>query len=104
MTQVQQLDMESNGKRVAADGPALDGPAGEVVFGEPGTCGQHSFYQLLHQGRVVGARVESRKTCSGRVLEESSSKGEDVDTQVPAEFIGFCESRPASTKARGSET
>jgi glucose-6-phosphate isomerase len=55
--------MESNGKRVAVDGALLPYECGEIVFGEPGTNGQHSFYQLLHQGRVV-----------------------------PAEFIGFCKS------------
>jgi len=61
---IQQLDMESNGKRVAMDGTPLPFYAGEINFGEPGTNGQHSFYQLLHQGRVV-----------------------------PADFIGFCESQ-----------
>ncbi len=50
---VQQLDMESNGKRVAIDGRELPFQAGEVNFGEPGTNGQHSFYQLIHQGRVI---------------------------------------------------
>lgn len=60
---IQQVDMESNGKRVTVDGTPLPFIAGEIVFGEPGTNGQHSFYQLLHQGRVV-----------------------------PAEFIGFCHS------------
>ena len=50
---IQQVDMESNGKRVAADGTRLDFQAGEINFGEPGTNGQHSFYQLFHQGRVV---------------------------------------------------
>lgn len=50
---VQQVDMESNGKRVKNDGTILDGAAGPINFGEPGTNGQHSFYQLLHQGRVV---------------------------------------------------
>lgn len=55
--------MESNGKRVALDGSVLPFECGEINFGEPGTNGQHSFYQLVHQGRVV-----------------------------PAEFIGFCES------------
>ena len=50
---VQQVDMESNGKRVTADGEVLDFDAGEIDFGEPGTNGQHSFYQLIHQGRVV---------------------------------------------------
>jgi glucose-6-phosphate isomerase len=45
--------MESNGKRVTCDGTELPFEAGEINFGEPGTNGQHSFYQLLHQGRVV---------------------------------------------------
>eukprot|EP00172_Hildenbrandia_rubra_P000058 Plantae.Rhodophyta-Hildenbrandia_rubra.ctg10257.p1 GENE.Plantae.Rhodophyta-Hildenbrandia_rubra.ctg10257~~Plantae.Rhodophyta-Hildenbrandia_rubra.ctg10257.p1 ORF type:complete len:550 (+),score=111.96 Plantae.Rhodophyta-Hildenbrandia_rubra.ctg10257:255-1904(+) len=52
---IQQVDMESNGKRVKLDGTALDFDAGPVNFGEPGTNGQHSFYQLVHQGRVVPA-------------------------------------------------
>ncbi len=52
---IQQVDMESNGKRVALDGSVLPFAAGEINFGEPGTNGQHSFYQLLHQGRVVPA-------------------------------------------------
>ena len=68
---VQQLDMESNGKSVAIDGTPLPFATGEIVFGEPGTNGQHSFYQLMHQGRVV-----------------------------PAEFIGFCESQ-APVKLEG---
>jgi glucose-6-phosphate isomerase len=50
---VQQLDMESNGKRVGLDGQELPFQAGEVNFGEPGTNGQHSFYQLIHQGRTI---------------------------------------------------
>eukprot|EP00178_Gracilaria_changii_P012581 TRINITY_DN3561_c0_g1_i1.p1 TRINITY_DN3561_c0_g1~~TRINITY_DN3561_c0_g1_i1.p1 ORF type:complete len:559 (+),score=107.75 TRINITY_DN3561_c0_g1_i1:472-2148(+) len=50
---IQQVDMESNGKRVKLDGSALSIQAGPVNFGEPGTNGQHSFYQLIHQGRVV---------------------------------------------------
>lgn len=61
---IQQVDMESNGKRVTIDGTPLPFPSGEIDFGEAGTNGQHSFYQLLHQGRVV-----------------------------PADFIGFCESQ-----------
>jgi glucose-6-phosphate isomerase len=52
---IQQVDMESNGKRVTLDGEALPFEAGPIDFGEPGTNGQHSFYQLLHQGRVVPA-------------------------------------------------
>lgn len=52
---IQQVDMESNGKRVAMDGTAIPFEAGEIDFGEPGTNGQHSFYQLVHQGRVIPA-------------------------------------------------
>eukprot|EP01068_Selenidium_serpulae_P015086 Selendium_serpulae@DN6177_c4_g1_i2.p1 len=61
---IQQLTMESNGKRVTVDGAELPEPCGETFFGEPGTNGQHSFYQLLHQGSVI-----------------------------PAEFIGFIKSQ-----------
>ncbi|WP_298258015.1 glucose-6-phosphate isomerase [uncultured Litoreibacter sp.] len=49
----QQLEMESNGKSVAMDGTALDVNSGPVVWGEPGTNGQHAFYQLIHQGTRV---------------------------------------------------
>jgi glucose-6-phosphate isomerase len=58
---LQQLDMESNGKRVTLEGRPVDAGTGPVVWGEPGTNGQHAFYQLLHQGTHV----------------------------VPADFIGF---------------
>jgi glucose-6-phosphate isomerase len=61
---IQQVDMESNGKRVSLEGSPLSFDAGEINFGEPGTNGQHSFYQLIHQGRVV-----------------------------PCDFIGFCKSQ-----------
>ncbi|QBX34766.1 glucose-6-phosphate isomerase [Paracoccus liaowanqingii] len=47
---LQQLEMESNGKRVAMDGSELTVASGPVVWGEPGTNGQHAFYQLIHQG------------------------------------------------------
>ena len=46
----QQGDMESNGKRVTRDGQVVDYQTGPVIWGEPGTNGQHAFYQLLHQG------------------------------------------------------
>jgi len=61
---VQHFDMQSNGKRVTAAGMPLNFDAGEINFGEAGSNGQHSFYQLLHQGRPV-----------------------------PADFIGFMESQ-----------
>jgi glucose-6-phosphate isomerase len=47
---LQQLTMESNGKHVTLDGTAVDYDTGPIVWGEPGTNGQHSFYQLIHQG------------------------------------------------------
>ncbi len=51
---LQQLEMESNGKRVSMDGQDLTMNSGPVVWGEPGTNGQHAFYQLIHQGtRIV---------------------------------------------------
>ncbi|HBZ44659.1 MAG TPA: glucose-6-phosphate isomerase [Maritimibacter sp.] len=50
---LQQLEMESNGKSVAMDGSPLQVPSGPVVWGEPGTNGQHAFYQLIHQGTEV---------------------------------------------------
>eukprot|EP00927_Polykrikos_kofoidii_P047507 TRINITY_DN416_c0_g1_i1.p1 TRINITY_DN416_c0_g1~~TRINITY_DN416_c0_g1_i1.p1 ORF type:complete len:549 (-),score=104.04 TRINITY_DN416_c0_g1_i1:249-1895(-) len=50
---IQQLDMESNGKRVKMDGSDVAVGTGAIYFGEPGTNGQHSFYQLMHQGRTI---------------------------------------------------
>ena len=61
---LQQLDMESNGKRVRRDGSEVTYDTGPIVWGEPGTNGQHAFYQLLHQGTTL----------------------------VPADLIGFVES------------
>ncbi|WP_308616286.1 glucose-6-phosphate isomerase [uncultured Enorma sp.] len=53
---LQQLTMESNGKGVRWDGSAVTSPTGEIFWGEPGTNGQHAFYQLIHQGtRMVPA-------------------------------------------------
>ncbi len=60
---LQQLTMESNGKSVRADGTPLTSDTGEIFWGEPGTNGQHAFYQLLHQGTRL----------------------------IPADFIGFSE-------------
>ncbi|HKE64216.1 MAG TPA: glucose-6-phosphate isomerase [Micromonosporaceae bacterium] len=59
---LQQLTMESNGKSVRADGTEVRYQTGEIYWGEPGTNGQHAFYQLIHQGTKL----------------------------IPADFIGFC--------------
>jgi len=61
---LQQLDMESNGKHVELSGQRVEVPTGPIVWGEPGTNGQHAFYQLLHQGTRL----------------------------IPADFIGFSQS------------
>ncbi len=62
---LQQLDMESNGKRIDKRGKPVDYDTGPIIWGEPGTNGQHSFYQSIHQGTTV----------------------------VPLEFLGFKESQ-----------
>lgn len=50
---VQQLDMESNGKRIAGERTAVDYATGPIIWGSEGTNGQHSFHQLIHQGKVL---------------------------------------------------
>ncbi len=60
---LQQLTMESNGKHVTLEGTSVDYQTGPIVWGEPGTNGQHSFYQLIHQGTKL----------------------------IPCDFIGFCQ-------------
>ena len=50
---LQQLEMESNGKRVALDGSTLTCATSPAIWGEPGTNGQHAFFQMLHQGADV---------------------------------------------------
>jgi glucose-6-phosphate isomerase len=60
---LQQLTMESNGKHVTRDGRRCDFPTGPIYWGEPGTNGQHSFYQMIHQGTRL----------------------------IPCDFIGFCQ-------------
>ena len=54
---LQQLEMESNGKSVRADGSPVDAPTGEIVWGTVGTNGQHAYFQLLHQGTTLSSSV-----------------------------------------------
>jgi glucose-6-phosphate isomerase len=60
---LQQLDMESNGKHVDLEGRRVDYQTGPIIWGQPGTNGQHAFYQLIHQGTKL----------------------------IPCDFIGFCQ-------------
>jgi glucose-6-phosphate isomerase len=62
---LQQCDMESNGKSVQRNGKPLQGKSGPVVWGEPGTNGQHAFYQLLHQG-TEDVAIEFIGFCRGQ--------------------------------------
>jgi glucose-6-phosphate isomerase len=76
---LQQLTMESNGKRVRWDGTEVDYDTGEVFWGEPGTNGQHAFYQLIHQGtRLVPADFIAFAN-PAHPLVDSSPDGEEVD-------------------------
>ena len=69
---LQQLDMESNGKHVNRNGEKISYPTGPVIFGEPGTNGQHSFYQLLHQGSdIIPLQFIGFRECQ---------YGEDIET------------------------
>jgi glucose-6-phosphate isomerase len=89
---LQQLDMESNGKRVNRDGKALNYSTGPVVFGECGTNGQHSFYQLLHQGtdivplQFIGFRESQRK--DDAVIDGSKSQVK-LNANLAAQITAF---------------
>ncbi|HET7838592.1 MAG TPA: glucose-6-phosphate isomerase [Rectinemataceae bacterium] len=89
---LQQLDMESNGKRVNRRGEALSYSTGPVVFGEPGTNGQHSFYQLLHQGtdplplQFIGF-LEGQTT--GDCLVEGSTSRQKLNANLAAQIVAF---------------
>lgn len=123
---LQQLEMESNGKSVALDGSALKTDSGPIVWGEPGTNGQHAFYQLIHQGTrvvpcefLVGAEghepelshqhrllvanclAQSEALMRGRSLDEArslvSGKFEDDELERQARHRVFAGNRPSTT-------
>ena len=93
---LQQLDMESNGKSVNRFGEPVNYPTGPVIFGEPGTNGQHSFYQLLHQGtdivplQFVGYKNSQMET--DVVIQDSTSQQKlcaNVAAQIGALLAHF---------------
>lgn len=124
---LQQLEMESNGKGVSMDGADLTVPSGPVVWGEPGTNGQHAFYQLIHQGTrvvpiefmvaaaghepdlrhhhallVANCLAQSEALMKGRSLDESlaimRAKGlEGAELQRQARHRVFPGNRPSTT-------
>ena len=89
---LQQLDMESNGKSVNRFGEPVAYPTGPVIFGEPGTNGQHSFYQLLHQGtdivplQFVG--FKSNQMGTDVVIQDSTSQ-QKLCANVAAQIVAF---------------
>jgi len=89
---LQQLDMESNGKSVNRFGEKIDYVTGPVIFGEPGTNGQHSFYQLLHQGTDIiplqFIAFKKNQTGDDVVIENSTSQVK-LCANVTAQIVAF---------------
>ncbi len=89
---LQQLDMESNGKSVNRFGEPVDYVTGPVIFGEPGTNGQHSFYQLLHQGTdIIPLQFIGFKNnqCGMDVVIEDSTSQQKLAANVVAQIVAF---------------
>ena len=89
---LQQLDMESNGKSVNRYGESVNYATGPVIFGEPGTNGQHSFYQLLHQGTdIIPLQfVGFRNSQMGQdVLIQGSTSQQKLGANVAAQIVAF---------------
>lgn len=89
---LQQLDMESNGKSVSRTGEPLSYSTGPVVFGEPGTNGQHSFYQLLHQGTdIVPLQFIGflQNQFSPDMLSEGSTSRQKLLSNLVAQMLAF---------------
>lgn len=89
---LQQLEMESNGKSVNRFGEPIDYDTGYIIFGEPGTNGQHSFYQLLHQGTdIIPLQfIGFRKSQTGSDLEiQGSTSQQKLCANVAAQIMAF---------------
>ena len=89
---LQQLDMESNGKSVNRFGKPMNYVTGPIIFGEPGTNGQHSFYQLLHQGKTIVPLqfIGFRNSQLGNdVVIEGSTSQKKLCANVAAQIVAF---------------
>lgn len=96
---LQQLDMESNGKSVNRAGEPLLYESGPIIFGEPGTNGQHSFYQLLHQGtQVVPLQFIGFARSQGKAdLQVDGSTSQDkLNANLVAQIFAFANGKPHS--------
>lgn len=97
---LQQLEMESNGKRADVDGEAVQVATSPVVWGEPGTNGQHAFFQLLHQGTdvvpvdFIGAR---RSTATGIASDDIESQHDKLMANLFAQASALAFGAPAAT-------
>ncbi len=89
---LQQLDMESNGKSVNRFGEPVNYATGPIIFGEPGTNGQHSFYQLLHQGTDIVPLQFVGFKCSqmgSDVVIQGSTSQQKLNANVAAQIVAF---------------
>ena len=89
---LQQADMESNGKSVNRFGEPVNYVTGPMIFGEPGTNGQHSFYQLLHQGTdIVPLQFIGFKNsqCGSDVVIQGSTSQQKLCANVVAQIVAF---------------
>ena len=89
---LQQLDMESNGKSVNRFGESVNYETGPIIFGEPGTNGQHSFYQLLHQGTTIVplqfVGFKNNQMENDVVIQDSTSQ-QKLCANVAAQIVAF---------------
>ena len=98
---LQQMDMESNGKRVNRNGEPVDYSTGPVIFGEPGTNGQHSFFQLLHQSteiiplQFIGF-IESQK--NDDVTVDGSISQTKLNANLAAQIVAFAKGQDSDDK------
>ena len=103
---LQQADMESNGKCVNRFGERVSYPTGPVIFGEPGTNGQHSFYQLLHQGtdivplQFIGFKKNQLDT--DVVIQDSTSQ-QKLCANVAAQIVAFACGKEDENKNKNFE-
>ena len=103
---LQQADMESNGKSVNRFGEPVDYVTGPVIFGEPGTNGQHSFYQLLHQGtdivplQFIGFR---NNQCENDVDIQGSTSQQKLCANVAAQIVAFACGKSDENKNKNFE-
>ena len=89
---LQQLDMESNGKHVNRFGDKVSYVTGPVIFGEPGTNGQHSFYQLLHQGTdIIPLQFIGFKNCQYKndIVTAGSYSQTKLNANLAAQIVAF---------------